>query len=89
MEILLKCDKCGREAHNPDFVNKTCDYRDFNGGHCQGTLRIFEEEPDVLESYLLCDTCERRADNPSMLNRTCDWRLSDGRHCQGTLKEAF
>lgn len=88
METILKCDKCGREAHNPSFEGRVCSMRQFDGKHCDGILRPSMIEPAVsFEPHLICDMCGRRADEMRLKDKVCDWRLANGRHCQGVLRE--
>jgi hypothetical protein len=82
---ILKCNVCDRIAHNLDMNGRVCDWRFFDGRHCQGTLRPSTLER-VKDPHLECDTCERRADKMDMEGLVCDWRLPDGKHCQGILE---
>jgi hypothetical protein len=88
MNEILKCNDCGREAHNLAMENKTCSFRLISGQTCQGTLIKQILEPVPEDPYLVCDTCGRRADLMSLKRKTCGFRLFNGEHCRGTLNEA-
>ena len=82
---VLECNECERLAHNLSMEGRICDWRFFDGRHCQGTLERSVLER-VLDPHLECDTCERRADKMDMEGTTCDWRLPNGGHCDGILE---
>jgi hypothetical protein len=88
MTEILICNKCEREAHKMELENKTCDFRLFNGRHCDGTLIRQEVEEEKDEPHLICDTCGRRADLMTLEGHACSWRLPSGKSCTGRLLKA-
>jgi hypothetical protein len=82
----LICNECGREAQDPKWEGRTCDFRKLDGQYCRGKMERDASEP-IPDPHLICSLCGRRADQLSREGAYCQMRTLSYNSCPGILEK--